>query len=62
MVIDAIRHADRPSLVVGEPPLGDAMTLVAAGDVTVDGVQPDRDGLMPQVMMDGADGATPRDP
>lgn len=53
--IDSVRHSDREKLVVGEPPLTEALTLVAAGDVSLDNVQPDRGGAMPQVQMGETD-------
>ena len=64
--IESLRHTDRGSLVVGEPPLVDSVTLAIAADVTLDGLQPDPDGAMPQVHLGAAEPAmiiaAPREP
>ena len=63
--INSIRYSDQASLVVGRPPLAEAMTLVSSADVTLDEIKPDRDGFLPQVQM-GPDGpmifAPPHEP
>jgi hypothetical protein len=64
--IESLRHTDRGSLVVGEPPLTNSVTLAIAADVTLDGLQPDPDGAMPQIHMGIAEPAmiiaAPREP
>ena len=56
--IVSVRPADWPHVVVGEPPLGEKLTFVSAADVNVEGLQPDWDGMTPQLQL-GANSGMP---
>lgn len=47
-----IHAADRMSLVVGTPPLEGALEWAAPGDVTIENVSPDTDGMRPTLATD----------
>jgi hypothetical protein len=57
--IISVHGSDAGMLVVGDPPLGEPLALLAAGDVHVERVQPDEDGMMPQVLFEAANPAAP---
>ena len=46
----SVQGRDSHLLVVGEPPLREALIIAAIGDVRVDQVFPDVDGVLPQVL------------
>lgn len=50
--IVSLRAADRASLVVGVPPVAEPLVLAAPGDVAVDRVEPDADGMVPDIHRD----------
>lgn len=53
--IHSVRDADLQCMVVGEAPLKSSLTLATSGDVRLDGVRPDWDGMVPNAHMgDGA--------
>lgn len=53
--IQSVRDADLQCMVVGEAPLKSTLTLATSGDVRLDGVRPDWDGMVPNAHMgDGA--------
>jgi hypothetical protein len=53
--IQSVRDADLQCMVVGEAPLKSSLTLANSGDVRLDGVRPDWDGMVPNAHMgDGA--------
>jgi hypothetical protein len=54
--IRSIRDADAPLLVVGDPPWTQPISLATSGDVRLDGVRPDGDGMMPAAHMGDAAG------
>jgi len=47
--IVSVRPADWPHVVVGEHPLGEKVIFVSAADINVQGLQPDWDGMTPQL-------------
>jgi hypothetical protein len=47
--IISIAAADRDALVVGEPPLREPLVLVAPGEVEVQSIGPEADGMVPYV-------------
>jgi len=47
--IESVRNSDIPLLVVGESPFQGGVTFVSYTDVKVGPVQPDSDGMVPQV-------------
>jgi hypothetical protein len=49
----SVRDADVTSIVVGQPPLTDKMTLVARGDVKLESLGPAGDGTIPEIQMGG---------
>jgi len=55
--IHSVAANDLEVLLVGEPPLQEALILASAGDVAVRSVQPDVDGMVPD--MSGMGGQTP---
>jgi hypothetical protein len=50
---------DLGTLVVGEPPLRDPLDLATAGEVVIQSVQPDVDGMLPHVWGQGETTAVP---
>jgi hypothetical protein len=56
--IVSLRAADRVTLVVGVPPVTEPLVLASLGDVELDGVEPDADGMVPDVHM-GEGSVTP---
>jgi anti-sigma factor RsiW len=48
--IISVNAGDAAMLVVGELPLRDPLDLATTGDVTIHSVQPDVDGMVPQVV------------
>ncbi|HLN30847.1 MAG TPA: hypothetical protein VK395_24115 [Gemmataceae bacterium] len=57
--IVSVQAADRISLVVGEPPVHGPIEFVAPGDVELQNVQPDTDGMVPELQKGGADSTPP---
>jgi hypothetical protein len=57
--IISVNANDAPMLVVGEPPLRDPLDLAGAGDVTIHSIQPDVDGMLPQVWGQGERATAP---
>jgi len=57
--IVSVQAADRISLVVGEPPVHGPIEFVAPGDVELQNVQPDTDGMVPQLQKGGAESTPP---
>jgi hypothetical protein len=41
--------ADSPALIVGHPPLHEALVLADASDIAVEHIEPDHDGSMPSI-------------
>src|SRR5207248_8357618 len=50
--IVSLRAADRDTLVVGIPPVTGPLVLAAVGDVELQGIEPDADGMIPDFHMD----------
>jgi len=50
---------DTRLLVVGNPPVQEPLVLVATGDVTLDSIEPDDDGFVPQARMNPGSSAAP---
>ena len=57
--IISVHGEDIGLLVVGDPPLREPLALAAAGEVNVQRIQPDVDGIMPQVLPEGPAPAAP---
>jgi hypothetical protein len=57
--IISVHGEDVGLLVVGDPPLREPLALAAAGEICVVQVQPDVDGIMPQVLPEGQSPAAP---
>jgi hypothetical protein len=49
--IISVEAADAGTLVIGEPPLKEPLVWASAGDVTLERVEPDWDGMVPEVRM-----------
>jgi len=52
--IISMDDADRGALVVGEPPLQDPLAFLSKGDVTVDQMEKDEDGMTPHLANEGS--------
>ena len=50
--IVSLHAADRATLVVGVPPVTGPLVLASVGDVELEGVEPDTDGMVPSIHMD----------
>lgn len=50
--IVSLHAADRATLVVGVPPVTGPLVLASVGDVELEGVEPDIDGMVPSIHMD----------
>ena len=50
--IVSLRAADLDTLVVGVPPVTGPLLLASSGDVRLEGVKPDADGMVPDFHMD----------
>jgi anti-sigma factor RsiW len=50
--IVSLRAADRVTLVVGVPPLTEPLVIASPGDVELQHVEPDADGMVPDIHMD----------
>lgn len=55
----SVHGQDIAMLVVGAVPLQEPLALATAHDVTVENVQPDSDGMMPQIGTNSADASSP---
>jgi len=50
--IISLRAADRVTLVVGVPPVTEPLMLASPGDVELENVEPDADGMVPDIHLD----------
>lgn len=57
--LESIKGNDSTLLVVGRPPLMGPLVLVGMGDVTLDSVEPDDDGMVPKVRMNSGPDDSP---
>jgi hypothetical protein len=55
----SMEENDTRLLVVGNPPVQEPLVLVATGDVTLDSIEPDEDGFVPQARMNPGSSAAP---
>jgi hypothetical protein len=55
----SMEENDTRLLVVGNPPVQEPLVLVATGDVTLDSIEPDDDGFVPQARMNPGSSAAP---
>jgi len=55
----SMEENDTRLLVVGNPPVQEPLVLVATGDVTLDSIEPDDDGFVPQARMNPGSSASP---
>jgi hypothetical protein len=55
----SVDGADAGALVVGDLPVRGPLVLAAAGDVTVERLEPDEDGMVPDLHLELGEAATP---